>query len=793
MVSLRWRKVLRDLWSQKVRTILVVLSIAIGVFAVGMIANTQAILARELAEEYWASNPYHAIIYMEDFDERVVRMVELMESVADAEGRRSVNVNLQTGPDEWLETTLYAVRDFEDVGIAKIWWESGRWPPQRRDIVIERGSLDITNAQVGDTVVVETLDGEERDLRMVGVVHDLDQVPSTFTAEAVAYVTLETLTVLAEPTDFTELYVVLDGDNLTEDDVDQMVTQIRDDLDRRGVETYGAYIPDPGRHWADEVLQTMLVILGILGFFSLLLSGFLVINIISALIAGQTRQIGIMKAIGASGPQVMGIYFATVLILGFLSLGIAVPLGSLAANALSNYLANLLNFDIVSYAIPLRVLALQAGISVVLPLLAALQPIIRGARVPAYETISDYGLGKGQFGSNWIDRLLEKVRGIPRPVLLSLRNTFRRKGRLALTLTTLTLGGAMFIAVASVRNAMFFEMDNLLRYFDYDVDADFEDPQSFAAIEKRALEVPGVVSAEAWVITGSRRLRADGSESNSVFVQGPPHDTANIDPVLVDGRWIDEADTNALVVNQDFLKEEPDVQIGDEIVLLFGEKEETFEVVGIAGRALFEGAFANREYLSKVMGNLGRATRLTVRTEQNDLDYQSRVAKDLEEHFQRSAMPVRDTDTLASIRETMVFQFNILVTLLLIMAMVLIVVGGLGLAGTMSLNVIERTREIGVMRAIGAPTGSVLNVVLSEGLTIGFLGWLLGIIASYPMSVGLTRAVGDAFFEGPIQFSYSFVGAAGWLALVLVISALAAVIPASSASRITVREALAYE
>jgi putative ABC transport system permease protein len=111
----------------------------------------------------------------------------------------------------------------------------------------------------------------------------------------------------------------------------------------------------------------------------------------------------------------------------------------------------------------------------------------------------------------------------------------------------------------------------------------------------------------------------------------------------------------------------------------------------------------------------------------------------------------------------------------------------------MSLNVIERTREIGVMRAIGAPTGSVLNVVLSEGLVIGILGWLLGIIVSYPMSVGLTRAVGEAFFEGPIQFSYSFVGAAGWLALVLAISALAAVIPASSASRITVREALAYE
>ena len=351
----------------------------------------------------------------------------------------------------------------------------------------------------------------------------------------------------------------------------------------------------------------------------------------------------------------------------------------------------------------------------------------------------------------------------------------------------------MFIAVFSVRNALFYELDNLLRYFDYDVDADFEDPQNFSVMEKRALEVTGVVSAEAWVITGANRVRADGSESNFVFVQAPPHDSQHISPVIIDGRWLDEGDSNAIVINQDFLRLEPDIKVGDKIVLLIREKEVTFEVVGIAGSGLFEGAFVNRDYLAQVTGNLGRATRLTVRTEEHDLVFQSQVAKNLEEHLRQVGMPVADTDAIATVSETTEFQFNILVSLLLIMAVVLVIVGGLGLAGTMSLNVIERTREIGVMRAIGAPTRSVLGIVLSEGLVIGLLGWSTSVVVSYPFSLGLTNAVGDAFFGGPIQFSYSLPGALMWLGLVLLISTLASLLPASNASRITVREALAYE
>src|SRR5262249_38883809 len=158
---------------------------------------------------------------------------------------------------------------------------------------------------------------------------------------------------------------------------------------------------------------------------SLLLSGFLVVNTIGALLAQQVRQIGVMKSIGANTRQIVGMYLATVLVYGLLALLIAVPLGALGAYAFTKYLAQLINFDIIDYTTPPRVLALEVGAGLVVPLLAALWPVLSGARVTVREAISNYGLGRGRFGRGRIDRLLEQVHFLSRPLLLSLRNTFR--------------------------------------------------------------------------------------------------------------------------------------------------------------------------------------------------------------------------------------------------------------------------------------------------------------------------------------------------------------------------------
>ena len=134
-----------------------------------------------------------------------------------------------------------------------------------------------------------------------------------------------------------------------------------------------------------------------------------------------------------------------------------------------------------------------------------------------------------------------------------------------------------------------------------------------------------------------------------------------------------------------------------------------------------------------------------------------------------------------------------IIVLLLIMAFLLAVIGGLGLMGTMSINVLERTREIGVMRAIGASNRSVRRIFVIEGIIIGIISWLIGAILAYPLSQVLSNLIGQQFLNSPLEFTFSFWGVFIWLVLVIILAAFSSFLPAWNASRITVREVLAYE
>ena len=137
--------------------------------------------------------------------------------------------------------------------------------------------------------------------------------------------------------------------------------------------------------------------------------------------------------------------------------------------------------------------------------------------------------------------------------------------------------------------------------------------------------------------------------------------------------------------------------------------------------------------------------------------------------------------------------FDVIVSLLLVMAFLLALVGGLGLMGAMSINVLERTREIGVLRAIGATNRAVTQVFILEAVGIGVLSWVMGAALAIPMTLGLNAAVGNAVMGQPLTYAYSMQGMWLWLAVVVVLSVLASFIPARNASRLTVREVLAYE
>lgn len=793
-INPRWQKVFRDISSNRTRTVLVVLSIAVGIAAIGMVTGSHVVMSNDLPTAYERINPMHGLIGLSGFDQNLVNSIRRLPEVADAEGKNRIGVQVQTGPEQWKDMRIFALDDFHAIDINKIRPVSGEWPPSKRTILVERSSLAVLNAEVGDTITIKTRDGDEREVEITGLAHDLTEISAGFTGLPFAYMTMDTLEWLGYGRNFSRLYITMAEQTTDRSYIEDVVKDIESRLERGGYTVYWSYVPEPGKHEFEQFLTPMLLIFGVLGVLSLLLSSFLVVNIISAILAQQTRQIGVMKTIGARSGQIVRMYLLTTLGFSLLALLVAIPLGWLGQRANTNFMSDLMNFDVVTTGIPLQVLALEIAIGLIVPLVAALYPIMRGTRITVREAISEYGLGKGRFGENWIDRVLERVRGFSRPMLISLRNTFRRKGRLILTLTTLTLASAIFIAVFSVRASLLLTLDDALSYWNYDIGVDLNRPYRVNYLEREALKIPGVAAAESWGFWGTRRIRPDKTNSDDLLLIAPQPNSQMIQPVLLDGRWLLPDDENAVVVNTDVTKDEPDLVVGEELVLDIDGREETWTVVGIV-RGVLSGPFlyVNYPYFAEVTRTVGRASTLQVLTDEHDAETQETVAKALDQHFSQLGITVNSAETTSQTREQVITQFNVIIVILSIMALLLAIVGGLGLMGTMSINVLERRREIGVMRAIGAANQSILRIVIVEGIIIGAVSWILGTLLALPMSKALSDAVGVGFIQAELSYRFSTGGASVWLLVILLLAAIASLLPARSASQITVREVLAYE
>jgi putative ABC transport system permease protein len=795
MLSPRWRKVLSDVLGNKTRTALVVLSIAVGVFAIGMIGSARVKLLAGMQDSYAASHPASATLYTEGFDDDLVQTVRHMRGVAAAEGRRSVTVRVQVGPEQWQVLQLIAIPHYDDINIDTFTPVQGAWPPKVREVLLEGASVTFLGAQIGESLPIKTLDGKMHMLRVSGTVHDTGKFPPFFTQTGYGYISFDTLERLGETRDYNELTIVAAENALDKQHIKALAALVQNKVEKSGRAVLSVQVPDePGKHPVNDSLQALILLLGVLGFFTLLLSGFLVINTIGALLQQQTRQIGVMKSIGARNGALIGMYMVTVLCFGLLSLLVGIPLGTFGGQALAGFFANLFNFDIGAASTPPLISLIQVIAGLLLPLLAALWPVISGARITVREAIGGYGLGKGRFGRSRIDRALERIRFLSRPMLLSLRNTFRRKGRLALTLTTLTLAGSIFIAVLSVRASVQLTLVDVFQYWDNDGMINLKHNYRIARIEDIALQTPGVVRVESWLNSQAIRVRPDASESENIAVSGPPAQTSIFHPDLIAGRWLLPDDENAVVVNTEFLVNETDVKPGDDLVLKIDGHKRTWHVVGVV-RQLLERPqfFINQPALARVTGQAGQADQLALVMSQRDAEFQSQVVKEIERRFERVGLEISRSQSTAAIRAGAQAQFDIIIAFLLIMAALLAFVGGLGLMGTMSMNVIERTREIGVMRAIGASNGAVLRIVLAEGMLVGVISWMIGSLLALPISKLLSDAVGNMFIKTPFSYVFSITGILLWLGLVIVIGALASFVPAWSAARLTVRDVLAYE
>lgn len=792
MLNPRWHKVIRDLWSNKTRTVLVVLAVAVGIFAFGSVFITEEVLVTDMNNQYRVINPSTITLGIRSFDDSVVRWVNRQEQVVDAAGR-AVHLVKFRGKSGNYNLNLYAYDSLSAASINMIRSESGKWPPERREILLERTSVSLSGAEIGDSLTIELSNGHTRELAFVGGVHDLNIFPANMFPQLSGYVSMDTLRWLGLPNTYNQLEIVTSGEYLSMSQLEKVADDLRSGLQRTGISVDWVSVREPDEHWALEVTKGFTLILRFIGLFSLVLSGFLVINTVSALITEQRRQIGIMKAIGGTAIQVTNLYLALVIFYGLLGLIVAVPVGMGLAYVFTNAVVQFINVDILDFHLPIRVLVLQAITAILVPIIAAAIPILGGVRTTVREATNSYGFGeKVKYGR--FDRLLLQVRGLPRPILLSLRNTFRRKGRLLLTLCALATAGTLFITVINVRFSLMNELDNVLQVlFNYDLELYLDGAYHGRGVEQRVEGLPGVSKAESRAAVQVQRIKPDGTTGETFPIIGLPADSDFVQPAITLGRWIDEKDRNSLVLSSNLLEDMPDVKTGQNIILEIGDKEYEWKVVGIMHMPWDRAAYANFDYVSAVKGESGLASSLYIRIDDREGRSQAEMIEVLEEHLKRDGIKVAQSITKDVVTSANSSQFDFLVSFLMSMAAMTALVGGLAMAGMMSLSVIERTREIGVMRSIGAGHSAIGGIVIAEGLLVSTLSWVLAIPLSIPVNLVFNDMLGQMIVNRPLVFTFSSFGPVAWLVIVVSISVIASLLPALRAMKLSVRDTLSYE
>ncbi len=795
-MGLAFRKIWRDMRNNLGRTALVVASIAIGVLALGLIVSGRTLMARQMMISQAVSHPTTLHLTVGPaVDEATLRMIRRQPGVIGARGVVYSGIRWKPTLDaQWADASLTAIEDYADQTYDLITLQEGNWPANARVAIEHSHVAPYAVPPVGGTLYFEVND-RAKPVTLAGVVRDPREIGPPFTSQPTFYVTRNFLASLGRSDRFNSLQIEVEDFSQTRAEAVQH--QITDRLDELGITVTDSEITAPDRHFLQDVMDGVTMILTVMALLSLGMSTILVVNTINAILAQQVPQIGIMKTIGGLRGQIAGLYLAGVIVYGLLSLMVAMPIGAYGGWALARWLMALINVPVTDFELLPSTLLIQFVTGLIVPVLAAFWPIVQGAAISVREAVSQYGVGTGNYGSRWIDRILARVQGLPRTWSMALRNTFRRMSRAALTEVTLIGAGVIFMMVISAQHSFDTTLATIFRGFGYDVILGFSTWQRIDRVTPILEAQPNVDRVELWQFANAQTRRPEDPDTvanRELLVRGIPRDTQLFTPELTAGRGLVPEDDRAILLNE-ALAGEMGVGVGDGIELDFGDgPAQTWTVVGLiydlAGRG--RTAYLYRDVLARDLGFVGRGSVAEIRLGANSLEAQLAAERELRAALEAQGISVSFTRTQLLTREEAGAQFQILTSLLLIMTGLIGMVGAIGLSGTLSINVLERRREIGVMRAVGASSLDVGVVFMGEGLLLGIASWVVSIPLAVVAGQWFVRNLNETIdFNGAYYFAEHSVWI--WLAIVVSLSLLASWLPARRAAAISVRESLAYE
>ena len=801
-----WPKVSADLLMHKSRSVLAISSIAIGLFIVGTLLGMMDLQLGSMDKAHQQSQPSHInLILKQDADFAVAEPLKNLDGVGDIDRLTQFTTQYKTPKSaQWQTGTVIFRPDYNAQTYDRMTLVSGVFP-QKKSMAVERLSARYAGINNGDALEFATATGSETFVSN-GVLRHPFVKPPTFGGQLHFFIAPELAPLFGIPAHSFRQLLVQIKPPYSEEKARLIAGELRSKLAEAGIGVNATLLQNPEQHWGRAVFSGINLVLTVMAWASLALSSVLILNTVAALITQQTDQIGVMKALGARRWTIAKIYLTEVFILSLIALLIAVPLSWIGAFYSSRWILDLFNIELPGFVYSAKALYLMIAGGLFAPLLAALWPIWTGATLSVRQAISCYGLG-ADFVSHSFDRWLERlVAGfLPTLYAVALGNLFRRKANLLWTQSVLIIAGVLFIVIMSLIASVNLTLNNELARSHYALRLGFTADQSAELIQNVVNSVPQTTGLELWnrlpveLFQGDKLLRQSGSLG--VQMIGLPAATALYQPLIVSGRWFDSTDNQQkrLVLNA-ATAELNNINVGDTIkVKLLQQPVKEWQVIGlyrgITGNGYaVEPVYAPLNAIQPISLNPSKYTFALLSADITSLDAEKSYVDALKLAFQQQHIKLDFYTTLAKLeqRQFAENQFRPITLMLLGLAILIAAVGAIGLSGTLAISVLQRTREIAVLRAIGAKSMAIFKLFMLEGLFHCLLAWLISLPLAYLCAEPLATKLGITMLGIQLDYVFSWLSVILWLGVSIVLALSAGYLPARQATKVSVRSGLSY-
>lgn len=788
------RKVIRDLQKYKGRTLLAFLAVMIGVMSVGFVLTAYAILKREMQSNFMETNPASIVIHAKDLNAESAALLRTAYPDTDISLRKTVQARVLRSNGTYGTIYLFVAESFTEQSVDTFDLEEGVFPQKADQMVLERDSLknlpQLTDGY-GESLTVQIPGQVPHVMELSGRVHAPGLSPASMEKYSYAFLRLDALSALGDTGWYDEIRIVAHENREDRDAMRSLAEEMEATLTRSGCHVIRTDVPEPGKHPHADQLDSLLFLLQAFSVISVLAAGIVMINLMQFILSSQIRQIAIMKSLGASSSDIVLPYIRYILMIGGAAVLAAIPLALLVGRAYASFAAGVLNFNILSDSVPLRVFAAEAAAGVVIPLLAAVPGGIKSLRITVKAGLSDSPpAARKRSGAGKTPRRLRfRINSLLRMPLQNLTRNLKRTVPAILALAT---GGVLFMTSQNIVSSVNETVDTSMKTFRYQYDlrlAGREDPEK---IENVLRQVPQIKDIEFYGTSQMFFSKSDGSGSACYPVR-----TISPESRLVDFSRImtgtAAARGDAVYINTALRDNEPWLKVGMTL---------TMNVNGIPGKVYIAGivsevppmpcAYMAPENYEALYGAPSRQN-VFLSTGPLTAEEQTQAAADIETACASNGITVSESWNISLLRNAFVEHLNVIINFLAVVSVLAVVVGGLSIASAVGMNISERRRELGTLRAVGCNPRQTLGLVSGEVLVTGLLGWLTGLAASVPVSIWTGNYFGRIFLHSDLTFAFSLSGAMVWLVLSLAVSLLSGLFPAVNAARSPLKEMLSYE